>query len=244
MSNVCVIPARYSSSRFPGKPLAMIGNKPVVAWVYGAAKNALGFDEVIVATDDERILKTCVGLHIPCMMTSTEHKTGTDRVAEAAKRLEYADIIVNLQGDEPFVKSSDIAMVLNYMKDNPSHQVVNCITKITDPAEVICTTVPKVVVNGLNEAMYLSRSPMPYPQGKNPVYYKQVCIYGFRKKSLLQFTAWPRGPLETAEDIEILRFIENRVPVQMLYLESSGFAIDTPKDLARARQFVAEGRAS
>lgn len=236
-----VIPARYQSSRFPGKPIADICGKPLVWWVYKQAEKVSVFDNVYVATDDERIAASCEKLHIPVVMTSSKHKTGTDRVGEVSEKIK-GDLYVNIQGDEPLIEPGMINSAIKpFLKKGADIFVTNLMAKIKDKSDLSNPTVPKVVFNVKKEAIFLSRLPIPYP--KNSIrneYYKQVCVYAFRKPSLKAFCAFPRGIIEMVEDIELLRFIENGISVQMVEVNGSTVAVDTPFDLERVRGILSK----
>lgn len=236
---VGIIPARYKSSRFPGKPLADIHGKPMVAHVYENAVKVSRFERVLVATDDERIVSVCNALGIPSMMTGTNHKTGTDRLAEVAQKIE-ADYYVNIQGDEPLLSTEIIEKALLPISGKDPFDVVNLMTRITDTSDLVNSTVPKVVVNARNEAVFFSRAPIPYPKNKRPVYFKQVCVYVFKKDALKKFGSFEQGPVEQAEDIEILRFLENRMIVKMVEIDEPIVAVDTPADLDIVREIMAQ----
>jgi len=232
-----VIPARYKSSRFPGKPLADINGKPMVWWVF---KNVIQVEElskVYVATDDDRIKDACIKYDMPFIMTSDQHPTGTDRIAEVAQNLD-ADFYINIQGDEPLISSMIIKKALQPIYDEEEFDVINLMSEITDTSDLINSTIPKVVVNNKNEAIFFSRSGIPFPKNKRPRYYKQVCVYVFSKNALRQFSTLARGPIEQAEDIEILRFLENRMVVKMIEVEESTVAVDTPSDLEVVRSLI------
>lgn len=238
MKIVCVIPARYESSRFRGKPLADICGKPMIWWVYNNAKNVKDFDEVYVATDDDRIVNTCNDLGMEVIKTSDEHMTGTDRVGEVARRIP-ADLYVNIQGDEPMLKPETILEAIKPFYEDTSLQVSNLMTKISDPVEVVNPTVPKVITNKENIGIYLTRSASPYPKNASSFfYYKQICVYGFSGQALNFFCNTPRGKIESIEDIEILRFIENGYKVQFIEVDSDTMAVDTPKDLEKVRMIM------
>lgn len=184
MKIVAVIPARYKSSRFRGKPLADICGRPMIWWVYNQAKKVEEFEEVYVATDDEIIEDTCKKLNINVVMTSEDHKTGTDRVGEVARKIK-ADLYVNIQGDEPLIEPETIRQAILPFFNDSELQVSNLMTKIKDPVEVVNFTVPKVITNAENIGIYLTRSSAPYPKGSiNYDYYKQVCVYGFKPEAL------------------------------------------------------------
>ena len=213
MKIIGVIPARYKSSRFPGKPLADIAGKPMIYWVYQQCKKVDDFDEVYVATDDELIFDTCKELGVEVIMTSDTHRTGTDRIGEVAMKIP-ADLIVNIQGDEPLIEPETIRQAILPFYDNPDLQISNLMTKIKDPVDVVNFTVPKVIVNKENIGVYLTRATAPYPKGSiDYSYYKQVCVYGFKPEALKFYCdygmKYGKARVEAIEDIEILRFIEN-----------------------------------
>ncbi len=244
MKIIGVIPARYKSSRFPGKPLADICGKPMIWWVYNQAKKVEDFDAVYVATDDERIEKACKENDINVIMTSDEHKTGTDRIGEVARKIP-ADLYVNIQGDEPLIEPETIVQAIKPFYDNPDLQITNLMTKIDDPVDVINFTVPKVITNAENIGIYLTRSTAPYPKGRlDYSYYKQVCVYGFKPEALDFYCKSPRGKIESIEDIEILRFIENGYKVQYIEVDSETIAVDTQNDLAKVNKYIKDNNIS
>lgn len=231
-----VIPARMKSSRFPGKPLADICGKPMVARVYEAARKTTSLTQVVVATDSPEIVESCQRLNIPSIMTDTNHRTGTDRVAEVSNEIR-ADMYVNIQGDEPLIEPKVIDAAVNGLKSDDQYPVVNLCMRIDRLSDLVDATVPKVVKGPNGRAVFLSRAAVPYP--KNPdsaVYYRQVCVYAFRLEALQQFARLIPGPIEEAEDIELLRFIEHGIPVRMIEVRTCSFGVDTPSDLGRARR--------
>jgi 3-deoxy-manno-octulosonate cytidylyltransferase (CMP-KDO synthetase) len=232
-----VIPARFKSSRFPGKPLADIHGKPMIAHVYENAMKVSQFDKVLVATDDERIASECTKHKMQFVMTSAEHKTGTDRVAEVAEK-HAADFYVNIQGDEPLVSPDTIESAIQPVISSTDFDAINLMTEIRDSSDVVNSTVPKVVVNIKNEAIFFSRSPIPYPKNKRPKYYKQVCVYVFKRDALKRFVSLERGPIEQSEDIEMLRFLENRMTVRMVEVHEDSVAVDTVADLEIVRNIL------
>lgn len=244
MKIIGVIPARYKSSRFPGKPLADIAGKPMIYWVYQQCKKVDDFDEVYVATDDELIFDTCKELGVEVIMTSDTHRTGTDRIGEVARKIP-ADLIVNIQGDEPLIEPETIRQAILPFYDNPDLQISNLMTKIKDPVDVVNFTVPKVIVNKENIGVYLTRATAPYPKGSiDYSYYKQVCVYGFKPEALKFYCdygmKYGKARVEAIEDIEILRFIENGYKVQYIEVDSETIAVDTQNDLERVNQYVKE----
>lgn len=244
MKIIGVIPARYKSSRFPGKPLADICGKPMIWWVYRQCKQVECFDAVYVATDDQQIYDTCLALDIEVIMTSDQHRTGTDRIGEVARNIE-ADLIVNIQGDEPLLEPATIKAAIEPFYKDSDLQVSNLMTKIKDPVDVTNFTVPKVITNKEGVGIFLTRAAAPYPKGElNFSYYKQVCVYGFKPEALRFFCdygmKYGKAKIEAVEDIEILRFIENGYKVQYVEVESDTVAVDTVNDLERVRNIVAQ----
>ncbi len=242
MKIIGVIPARYKSSRFPGKPLANICGRPMVWWVYQQCKKVKDFKEVYVATDDQQIFSVCEALDIKVIMTSDKHKTGTDRIGEVARNIS-ADLIVNIQGDEPLLEPSIINAAIEPFYNNPNLKISNLMTRIKDPIEVVNFTIPKVITNKEGIGIYLTRATAPYPKGSlDYTYYKQVCVYGF-KPDALQFYCdygkkYGKAKVEAVEDIEILRFIENGYKVQYVEVDSETVAVDTPNDLEKVRTII------
>ena len=240
MKIVGVIPARYKSSRFEGKPLADIHGKPMIWWVYQQAIKVKEFEAVYVATEDERIKIDCEDLGVNVIMTSDEHKTGTDRIGEVARKIN-ADLYVNIQGDEPMIEPETIIEAIKPFYENKELQVSNLMTVIKDPVDVVNFTVPKVITNKDGIGIYLTRSAAPYPKGSIEYsYYKQVCVYGFTPEALEFYCNSPRGKVESIEDIEILRFIESGYKVQFIEVDSDTVAVDTPNDLEKVRRIMKE----
>lgn len=243
MKIIGVIPARYQSSRFPGKPLADICGKPMIWWVYQQCLKVDELDEVYVATDDIRIERICMENDIKVIMTSDQHKTGTDRIGEVAEKIK-ADLYVNIQGDEPLLEPSTIRSAIVPFLEHKDIQVTNLMTKILNPVDVVNFTVPKVITNKDGIGVYLTRATAPYPKGNISYnYYKQVCVYGFKPEALQFFCEYGKkygkGRVENIEDIEILRFIENGYKVQYVEVESDTVAVDTMNDLEKVRKIVA-----
>lgn len=244
MKIIGIIPARYESSRFPGKPLADICGKPMIWWVYQQCKKVVDLTDVYVATDDQRIYDACEQLDMKVIMTSTRHKTGTDRVGEVAEKIK-ADLYVNIQGDEPMLEPDTISAAIRPFFENKELQVSNLMTKITDPVDVVNFTVPKVLTNAENQGIYLTRASAPYPKGMiDYSYYKQVCVYGFTPEALAFYCQYGqehgKAKLEAIEDIEILRFIENNYKVQYVEVDSDTVAVDTYKDLEKVRELISK----
>ncbi len=233
-----VIPARYGSSRFPGKPLADIHGKPMIWWVYKQAEKSKLLTDIVIATEDDRIAEACKTLGLACIMTSKSHPTGTDRVAEVAKKIP-ADLYINVQGDEPLIDPRVIDLAVKPMIDDPSIRVLNLMSEIVHMHELVSSTVPNVVTNHAGEAIFYSRLPIPYPKNAGVRYMKQVCVYGFKPEALLAFSSLPTGAIEQYEEIELLRFIENRIPIRMIEVVSDNIAVDTPSDLKLVREIMA-----
>jgi len=232
-----IIPARYSSTRFQGKPLADIMGKPMIYYVYKRVLRNKNIDEVFVATDDDRIRNVVEQFGGNVIMTSDSHPTGTDRIAEAAQQVD-ADIIVNVQGDEPLVHPQMIdEAIAPIVKGNI--EVVTLMTKIENIADIIDTSTVKIVqdINGF--ALFLSRSPIPYPQTRqNYSVYKQIGLYAFTKNFLLKFATFDQTPLELNEGIEFLRIIENGHKLGTVETEHRSFSVDTISDLHEARKIM------
>lgn len=238
MNIIAVIPARYKSSRFPGKPLADIHGKPMIWWVYTQAKKVEEISRVIVATDDERIFSACTKLGMDVVMTADTHPTGTDRVCEIADLIS-ADVYVNVQGDEPMLDPETIRAAIRPFLENQDVLATNLMARIHDISEAIDVNVPKVVVNSKSEGVYLSRLPIPYPKGADSKgYYRQVCVYGFSRTALQVYKENPKEIVESIEDIEILRLIERGVPVKFIEVNSGTVAVDTMKDLEKVRHLM------
>lgn len=242
MKVIGVIPARYKSSRFPGKPLADICGKPMIWWVYQQCKKVEDFSEIYVATDDPIIFDKCKELDIEVVMTSDKHQTGTDRIGEVSRKIS-SDLVVNIQGDEPLLEPETIRAAITPFYENPNLQVTNLMTKIKDPIDAVNFTVPKVITNKDGIGIYLTRSAAPYPKGSlDYSYYKQVCVYGFKPEALQFFCEYGekygKAKIEAVEDIEILRFIENGYKVQYIEVESDTVAVDTPNDLEKVRRIL------
>ncbi len=242
MKIIGVIPARYKSSRFPGKPLADICGKPMIWWVYNQCIKVKEFEAVYVATDDERIRQACADNQINVIMTSDKHMTGTDRIGEVAEKIP-ADLYVNIQGDEPLIEPENIRKAIEPFYSNDDLMVSNLMTKITNPVDAVNFTVPKVITNKDNIGIYLTRSTSPYPKGSiDYSFYKQVCVYGFKPEALKFYCDYGKNfgkaRMEAIEDIEILRFIENGYRVQYVEVDSDTVAVDTLNDLKKVNEIM------
>ena len=234
MKKIAVLPARYAATRFPGKLMEMLGDKTVIARTYLATKATFLFDEVIVATDSEVIRQEIENYGGKVVMTASNHESGTDRIAEAVSGIE-ADVIVNVQGDTPFVNKIALAQLIELFKDK-TVQVASLMDIIKDEASLLDPNVVKVVVDKNKNALLFSRSVIPYPRNKEMIitHYRHIGVYAFTKPMLLQFTKWPVTPLENAEKLEGLRYLENGVAMRMALTEPMGIDINTPEDLQKA----------
>ena len=247
MKTLCIIPARYNSTRFPGKPLAKIGSKPMIQWVYENAVQAQAIDRVIVATDDERILTTVKSFHGKVLITPSQLPSGTDRAAFVAQK-EDADVIINLQGDEPFVKPKVLNNLVRVFEVNQNIQVATPVKRITSYDELIDPNLVRVVRDHEGWALYFTRSVIPYLRDvKNPKewpnqfsFYKHVGIYAYRKPFLLKFTHWEQSSLEKAERLEQLRVLENEHKIFTVETDYESMSVDTPEDLKKVNQFLME----
>ena len=243
MKFIGIIPARFASTRFPGKPLAMLGGKTVIQRVYEQATAIL--DEAYVATDDERIYQAVEQFGGRAIMTRTDHKSGTDRIEEAAEKIgTQADVIINIQGDEPFIQQSQIETLM-HLFDDPTTQIGTLGKRFETIEAVQNPNSPKIVTDKRGFALYFSRSIIPYIRGKEQgewlkhfPFLKHLGLYAYRREVLREITLLPQSPLEIAESLEQLRWLENgyRIRVGLTDVETVG--IDTPEDLQRAEAFL------
>ena len=235
---IIVIPARYGSTRFEGKPLAEINGKPMIYQVYQRAKKAKCVDDVIVATDDERIKNAVEKFNGKAVMTSKEHKSGTDRVAEVAKSID-ADIIVNVQGDEPLISPEAIEQAVKPLIEDKKIRMCTLMTKITEEAEYGNPNIVKVVTDKEGFALYFSRSLIPYPGEKEHLkVYKHIGIYVYRKDLLLEFADMPQTPLERIEGLEQLRVLENGFKIKVVETDYDSISVDNPEDLEVVKKII------
>ncbi len=234
MRSIIIIPARYKSSRFPGKPLALLLGKPMILWVAELSSKALGKENVYIATEDDQIAQLVEQEGYQVVMTSDKALTGTDRLAEAAQKVD-ADIYINVQGDEPVLNPSDIIKIRDKKIDNMD-SVINGYCKISENEDPSSVNIPKVIFNEQEKMLYMSRVALPGFKDDNnapPSYYKQVCIYAFTKKELQRFKDFSRKSiLEQSEEIEILRFLELNTDIIMVETEGQSLAVDVPEDIA------------
>ena len=243
MKFIAIIPARYASTRFPGKPLAMLGGKTVIQRVYEQAVSVLG--EAYVATDDQRIFDAVEAFGGQAVMTRTDHKSGTDRIEEAVDKIDTdADVIINIQGDEPFIQASQIETLCRLF-DNPQTQIGTLGKSFETMEAVENPNSPKIVCDVNGFALYFSRSVIPFIRGKERnewfgqyPFLKHLGVYAYRREVLAEITRLPQSPLELAESLEQLRWLQNgyRIRVGLTDVETVG--IDTPEDLKRAEIFL------
>ena len=238
MKKIALIPARYAATRFPGKLMQQLGDKTVIRHTYDATVATGLFNEVVVVTDSDIIFAEIQAAGGNVVMSVHEHESGSDRIAEAAAKMNV-DIIVNVQGDTPFVKRAPLEKLLLQF-DDASVQVASMMQVITKQSEIDDPNFVKVAVDKKMNALFFSRSVIPYPRDKNaPItYYEHIGVYAFRKQALMNFTQWPITPLEAAEKVECLRYLENGVPLRMIVVDYMGVEIDTPEDLDKAAKLL------
>jgi 3-deoxy-manno-octulosonate cytidylyltransferase (CMP-KDO synthetase) len=234
MKKVAMIPARYAATRYPGKLIQQLGEKTVIRHTYDNTFATGLFDDVYVVTDSEIIYNEINDHGGKAIMSRKNHESGSDRIAEAVEDMEV-DIVVNVQGDEPFVQRAPLEKLLKVFEDS-TVQVASLMQELKEEKFIRDPNYVKVVVDKNNNSLLFSRSPIPYHRDKNipAIYYEHIGIYAFRKQALLNFTNWPMTTLETVEKIECLRYLENGVALKMIVTEYMGVEIDTPQDLERA----------
>jgi 3-deoxy-manno-octulosonate cytidylyltransferase (CMP-KDO synthetase) len=243
-----IIPARFAASRLPGKPLLMIGDRPLIQWVWQRAL-ASGAESVLVATDDERIKSAVQAFGGECLMTAAHHASGTDRIAEVVRVRGFSpdDIVVNLQGDEPMMPAEVIAGVAAALQQSQNIDIATAVAPIESLREFLDPNCVKALRAGDGRALYFSRAPVPWPRDNLTAdqpnrfagAWRHIGIYGYRVHSLLQFAAWPPAPLESIEKLEQLRALENGMRIQLVNLPAPPPAgVDTPEDLERVRAIL------
>lgn len=240
-----IIPARYASTRFPGKPLAVINGKSMIQRVY--EQTSLAIKEVWVATDDERIKKTVESFDGNVIMTSANHQSGTDRIAEAVSKIlettsNKHDVVINIQGDEPFIQPEQIKAVMKCF-NNSSTQIATLVKAITEQNEIFDPNKVKVVISNEKKALYFSRSAIPYLRGieknkwlEKSIFYKHIGMYAYKLETLMEITNLNQSPLELSESLEQLRWLENGYWIQTEITSHESIGIDTPKDLERIKK--------
>ncbi|MEA1784912.1 3-deoxy-manno-octulosonate cytidylyltransferase [Arenibacter sp. GZD96] len=239
MKIISMIPARFAASRFPAKLMQDLGGKPVIVRTYEATQNTGLFDEVFVVTDSELIYNTIIKEGGKALMSLKEHECGSDRIAEAVAPMDV-DIIVNVQGDEPFTDRKSLKSVLDVFEEDTQKNIdlASLMVRITDWEEISNPNTVKVIVDQQQFALYFSRSPIPYPRATdgNATYYKHKGIYAFRKSALMDFQRLPMLPLEATEKIEAIRYLEYGKKIKMVETDVLGIEIDTPEDLEMAKK--------
>jgi 3-deoxy-D-manno-octulosonate cytidylyltransferase len=242
MKKIALIPARYGATRFPGKLMAKLGDKSVILRTYESTVNTGVFDEVMVVCDSEIIYNEIVNNGGKAVMSKKEHECGTDRIAEAIADRTDIDIVVNVQGDEPFTQKEPLEKLLLVFEGEAGKkvQVASLMQELKDWKAIEDPNYVKVAVDKQFNALFFSRSVIPYPRDKavKTVYYEHIGIYAFRRQTLLDFTQMPVSPLEAAEKIECLRYLENGIPLKMVVTEYMGVEIDTPEDLLKAEKLL------
>ena len=239
MKKIAVIPARFAATRFPGKLMQRIGDKTIIRMVYENVQAMGLFDDVLVVTDNDQIVEEIKAIGGTVKKSSQEHPSGSDRIAEAIMDMDV-DVVVNVQGDEPFVDISPLEKLLTAISE-PDVVVASVMQKIGMDEDINNPNFVKVVCDKNNNALYFSRSPIPYKrnlQSSLPIY-KHVGVYAFKKNTLLEFTKWPMGVLEQTEMLEQLRYLENGVSIKMVETSTSSIGIATPEDLEKAELYYA-----
>jgi 3-deoxy-manno-octulosonate cytidylyltransferase (CMP-KDO synthetase) len=240
MEKIAMIPARYAATRFPAKLMQRLGDKTVIRHTYDNTLATGLFDQVMVVTDSEIIYNEITSNGGLAKMSVRTHESGSDRIAEAIEDMDVS-IVVNVQGDEPFVQKQPLQLLLQVFDDTSEHVQVSSLMQVMKEEKYIeDPNYVKVAVDKNMNALMFSRSVIPYPRSRDrPInYYEHIGVYAFRKDALLKFTNWPMTPLEAAEKIECLRYLEHGIPIKMVITEYMGVEIDTPEDLVRAEQFL------
>lgn len=247
MNFFAIIPARFASSRLPGKPLKLINNKAMIQRVYEQVTKSSSIIDCIVATDHLEI-KNCINsIGGKAVITSANHTTGTERCFEAAKLInaKYDDIIINVQGDEPFVKPENIEQIIKIFKEKPDVKIATLVCKIVDEKDLFDPNCPKVIVSNKNKAIYFSRATIPFIQKKstkewlsNYAFYKHIGMYAYKLETLSEIVSLPPSPLELAESLEQLRWIENSYEIFISYIQEAELSVDTQEDLDRANEIA------
>jgi 3-deoxy-D-manno-octulosonate cytidylyltransferase len=241
MKRIAIIPARYAATRFPAKLMQMLGSKTVIRHTYDNTTNTGLFEDVFVATDSQVIYDEITRNGGRAVISKKQHESGSDRIAEAVENLP-GDIVVNVQGDEPFVKREPLHKLLRVFEGDEGKkvEVASLMQPLKEEKMIQDPNYVKVVVDKNCNALYFSRSVIPFPRSKDSpaVYHEHIGVYAFRRHALLNFTNWPMTPLEMAEKIECLRYLENGVRIKMVTVEYMGVEIDTPADLERAIKFL------
>ncbi len=236
MKVLCVIPARYASTRLPGKPLKDIAGKPMICRVYDRAVQAQKVADTVVATDDERILAAVEAHGGRAMMTRADHPTGTDRLAEVAAAFPAVDLIVNVQGDEPLIEPGLIDELVTAFEEDAALQMATVKTRMDDHEEIANPNNVKVVTDKQGYALYFSRSVLPYPRNAGCPVYKHIGIYAYKRDFLLNYAKMPATPLEQSESLEQLRALENGYRIKVVETTAKFVGVDTAEDLAKVNE--------
>ena len=235
---LAVVPARHAAVRFPGKPLADLGGRPVVQWVYEAAARCEAFDEIVVATDSEEIAAQVRAFGGTVELTRSDHATGTDRVAEIAERRPSADVVVNVQGDQPFATPEMLTALVAPYLEGERPDMTTLASPLTDAAAVDDPNTVKVVTDVRGDALYFSRAPIPFVRDGGATRLHHLGLYAFTRETVLRFPTFPPTPLEQLEGLEQLRALEHGVRIRVCRTERTVLEINTPEDLDRARELV------
>lgn len=242
-----MIPARYGSTRLPGKPLVSLAGKPMIERVYERAKQAKTAGRVIVATDDERIVKAVEGFGGEARMTRTDHRTGTERIAEVASHTE-GDVFVNVQGDEPLLDPAAVDTAVNALLEEPAAAIATVAVPIRTPGDIMDPNVVKVVLDFDGNALYFSRAPIPWVRDAgervSARHFKHIGLYVFRRDALLEFPALPPGELERLEQLEQLRWLENGYHIRVAEFAYEGIAVDAPSDVVKVEEALRSRQAA
>ncbi len=241
MKTIAIIPARFGSSRFPGKPLALILGKPLIQWTYEQAQQVKDLDGVWVATDDGRIQECVEAFGGRVVMTREDHPSGSDRLAEAAGRLNLApeDIVINIQGDQPVFPPELISQLSGVLTRDPGVVMVTPVKRLNDPAAAANPNTVKVVFDRAGRALYFSRSPLPFwRDGDTPFFYRHIGIYAYRVQFLKEFVHLPPGRWEEAEKLEQLRALEHGFPIHIVETTGDTREVDTPEDARQVEEFL------
>ncbi len=236
-----IIPARYGSSRLEGKPLLQAKNKPIIQWVWEKASDCTLAERVIVATDDTRIFDACKKFGAETEMTSSNHKSGSDRIAEVAQRHPEIEYIINLQGDEPLIEKTNIELVIKGVKEFEDADISTLVRKISDEKDINNPNLVKCVFNINHYAMYFSRSKIPYERGNNKgEFYAHLGIYGYKREALFKMTQLPQSSCEIAESLEQLRALQNGMKIKVSVVDNVPIGIDTMEDFEHFKSMVEE----
>lgn len=243
---VGIIPARYESTRFPGKPLAKIKGKTLIQHTYENAKKCPSLKKIIIATDDQRIYEHAISFGAPCIMTPKNCVNGTERIAktlELSPELAKADIIINIQGDEPCLSTHAITKLVDLLKNDPKVHMATAVVPILDREELLDPSIVKCVFNQKQEALYFSRSPVPYfnPSSHQPISgYAHLGLYGYQRNFLLQYASMPNTPLQEQESLEQLKVLEHGFTIKVAIVEDRSLGVDTPEDIQKVEKYLCQ----